>query len=99
MLRFGLVKILGLDIGIVMDGVHLIPLLKFHKKILKDKLMQKWCVCLSSATVITRSNEIDVAAEDIRIVILIHFKDGKRFYWPVLRQRPSADDIEGILGG
>ncbi|XP_072238214.1 inter-alpha-trypsin inhibitor heavy chain H4-like isoform X2 [Leuresthes tenuis] len=52
---------------------------------------------VGSATIIRRINEIDFAAEDIRIVFLIHFKDGKRFYWPVLRQRPSADDIEGIL--
>ncbi|KAM4587063.1 inter-alpha-trypsin inhibitor heavy chain H3-like isoform 3-T4 [Odontesthes bonariensis] len=50
-----------------------------------------------SATIIRRNNEIDVAADDIRIVILIHTKDGKEFYWPVLRQRSSADDIEGIL--
>ncbi|CAG5980790.1 unnamed protein product [Menidia menidia] len=50
-----------------------------------------------SMTIIKRNNEIDIEAEDIRIVILIHIKDGMEFYWPVLRRRPSAGDTEGLL--
>lgn len=45
-----------------------------------------------------RVKEIDVAVEDVRLVILIHEKDGNKFLWPVLRQTPSADNTEGILG-
>lgn len=48
---------------------------------------------------IRRDKEIDVAAGDARIVILIHEKGGKNFLWPVLRQRPSDTNITGILGG
>ncbi|XP_023180293.1 inter-alpha-trypsin inhibitor heavy chain H3-like isoform X2 [Xiphophorus maculatus] len=48
-------------------------------------------------TVIMRTNEIDVAVEDVRLVILVHEKDRNKFLWPVLRQTPSADDIEGFL--
>ncbi|XP_008407908.1 inter-alpha-trypsin inhibitor heavy chain H3-like [Poecilia reticulata] len=48
-------------------------------------------------TVILRVKEIDVAVEDVRLVIFIHEKDGNKFLWPVLRQTPSADDTEGLL--
>lgn len=56
------------------------------------------CVHFSRLTVIMRANEIDVAVEDVRLVILVHEKDRNKFLWPVLRQTPSADDIEGFLG-
>ncbi|XP_007552752.1 inter-alpha-trypsin inhibitor heavy chain H3-like [Poecilia formosa] len=48
-------------------------------------------------TVIMRVKEIDVAVEDVRLVIFIHEKDGNKFLWPVLRQMPSANDTEGLL--
>ncbi|MEQ2240453.1 hypothetical protein ILYODFUR_015085 [Ilyodon furcidens] len=42
-------------------------------------------------------NEFDIAVEDVRLVILVHEKDGNRFLWAVLRQRPFANNIKGIL--
>ncbi|XP_054883457.1 inter-alpha-trypsin inhibitor heavy chain H3-like isoform X2 [Poeciliopsis prolifica] len=48
-------------------------------------------------TVIMRVKEIDVVVEDVRLVILVHEKDGNKFLWPVLRQTPSANDTEGFL--
>ncbi|XP_042363555.1 inter-alpha-trypsin inhibitor heavy chain H3-like [Plectropomus leopardus] len=48
-------------------------------------------------TAIRRQKEIDIAAGDTRMVILIHVNDGKSFLWPVLRQKPSDNNIEGIL--
>lgn len=50
-------------------------------------------------TVISRDKEIDIAAGDIRMVILIHEKGGNKFLWPVLRQQPQDTNGEGILGG
>uniref|UniRef100_A0A3Q2ZJY5 Inter-alpha-trypsin inhibitor heavy chain H3-like n=1 Tax=Kryptolebias marmoratus TaxID=37003 RepID=A0A3Q2ZJY5_KRYMA len=55
-------------------------------------------VIVSRVTVIKRDKEIDIAAEDIRVVILVHEKDGNKFLWPVIRQMPSANNTEGILG-
>uniref|UniRef100_A0A672FZ34 Inter-alpha-trypsin inhibitor heavy chain 3 n=1 Tax=Salarias fasciatus TaxID=181472 RepID=A0A672FZ34_SALFA len=49
-------------------------------------------------TVITRSKEIDIAAGDARIVIIVHEKAGREFLWPVMRQKPSATNTEGLLG-
>uniref|UniRef100_A0A8C3G1A5 Inter-alpha-trypsin inhibitor heavy chain 3b, tandem duplicate 2 n=1 Tax=Cyclopterus lumpus TaxID=8103 RepID=A0A8C3G1A5_CYCLU len=54
---------------------------------------------LSSLTVIRRDKEIDVAAGDTRMVILIHEKDGNEFLWPILRQKPLDNNVSGILGG
>ncbi|XP_051271932.1 inter-alpha-trypsin inhibitor heavy chain H3-like isoform X18 [Dicentrarchus labrax] len=52
---------------------------------------------IGSVTVIRRNKEIDVAAEDSRMVILVQEKDGEEFLWPVLRQRPSDTSVTGIL--
>lgn len=46
---------------------------------------------------IKRNKEIDVTAEDTRMVILIHRKNNKKFLWPVLRLQPSDTAITGIL--
>ncbi|XP_037535781.1 inter-alpha-trypsin inhibitor heavy chain H3b [Nematolebias whitei] len=54
-------------------------------------------ITAGSVTVIKRDKEIDVAAEDVRVIILVHEKDGEKFLWPVLRQRPSASNTEGVL--
>uniref|UniRef100_A0A672G2U8 Inter-alpha-trypsin inhibitor heavy chain 3 n=1 Tax=Salarias fasciatus TaxID=181472 RepID=A0A672G2U8_SALFA len=54
--------------------------------------------CFFSLTVITRSKEIDIAAGDARIVIIVHEKAGREFLWPVMRQKPSTTNIEGLLG-
>lgn len=56
-------------------------------------------VCVSSVTVIIRVEEFDIAIGDTRLALLRHVKDGHRFLWPVLRQKPSVQITEGILGG
>ncbi|XP_028301970.1 inter-alpha-trypsin inhibitor heavy chain H3-like [Gouania willdenowi] len=50
-----------------------------------------------SITVIRRDKEIDVAAGDMRLVIIVHGQTGKELLWPVLRQQPSDNFGEGIL--
>ncbi|MEQ2311185.1 hypothetical protein AMECASPLE_017078 [Ameca splendens] len=54
-------------------------------------------ITAGSLTVIRRDKEIDVAVEDVRLVILVHEKDGDKFLWPALRLKPSASNIEGLL--
>uniref|UniRef100_A0AAQ6AMS2 Inter-alpha-trypsin inhibitor heavy chain H3-like n=1 Tax=Amphiprion ocellaris TaxID=80972 RepID=A0AAQ6AMS2_AMPOC len=54
-------------------------------------------ITVGSMTVIRRDKEIDVAAADARLIILVHQKNGEEFLWPVLRQKPSATNMEGIL--
>ncbi|XP_047195372.1 inter-alpha-trypsin inhibitor heavy chain H3-like [Hippoglossus stenolepis] len=54
-------------------------------------------ITAGSVTVIKRNKEVDVATGDIRIVILLHERHGEKFLWPVLRQHPSDNSIEGIL--
>lgn len=56
-------------------------------------------VYFSSVTVNRRDIVINVAAEDIHMTIFVHEKDGNKFLWPVLTQRTSASNTEGILGG
>ncbi|XP_029005878.1 inter-alpha-trypsin inhibitor heavy chain H4-like [Betta splendens] len=48
-------------------------------------------------TAIGRDKEFDVAIRDTRMVVLIHEVDGNKFLWPVLRQKPSDNSIDGIL--
>ncbi|XP_026203022.1 inter-alpha-trypsin inhibitor heavy chain H4-like [Anabas testudineus] len=48
-------------------------------------------------TVFGRDKEFDVAVGDTHMVILVHEKDGNKFLWPILRQRPSDDGVDGIL--
>lgn len=52
----------------------------------------------SSISVFGRDKEFDVAVGDMRMIILIHEKDGEEFLWPVLRQKPLVNNTEGILG-
>ncbi|XP_039468571.1 inter-alpha-trypsin inhibitor heavy chain H3-like [Oreochromis aureus] len=54
-------------------------------------------VTAGSVTVIMRNNEIDIAAGDVRLVILVHEKNSIKFLWPVLRQHPSANNTDGLL--
>uniref|UniRef100_A0A3Q0QY05 Inter-alpha-trypsin inhibitor heavy chain 3 n=1 Tax=Amphilophus citrinellus TaxID=61819 RepID=A0A3Q0QY05_AMPCI len=51
----------------------------------------------TGVTVIIRNKEIDIAAGDMRLVILVHEKNGEKFLWPVLRQHPSTNNTEGLL--
>lgn len=59
----------------------------------------KWQTYFLSVTVIRRDKEIDVAAGDVRMVILIQEKGHQQFLWPVLRQKPMDSNATGILGG
>lgn len=62
-------------------------------------LKKSWVTpCFSSVTVIVRNNEIDVATGDMRMVIIVHENNGPKILWPVLRQRPSDNNAEGLLG-
>ncbi|XP_030277140.1 inter-alpha-trypsin inhibitor heavy chain H3 isoform X2 [Sparus aurata] len=54
-------------------------------------------ITVGSVTVIKRDKEIDVAAGDTRLLILIHNRGQKEFLWPVLRQLPSDPSATGIL--
>uniref|UniRef100_A0A8C6P9T3 Inter-alpha-trypsin inhibitor heavy chain 3b, tandem duplicate 1 n=1 Tax=Nothobranchius furzeri TaxID=105023 RepID=A0A8C6P9T3_NOTFU len=55
-------------------------------------------ITAGSVTIFKRDKEVDVTAGDVRLVILVHEKNGNKFLWPVLRQKPSASNAEGILG-
>ncbi|XP_008284537.1 inter-alpha-trypsin inhibitor heavy chain H3-like [Stegastes partitus] len=54
-------------------------------------------ITVGSMVVIRRDKEIDVAAGDVRLILLIHNKNGDEFLWPVIRQKPNATDTEGLL--
>ncbi|KAM6947919.1 inter-alpha-trypsin inhibitor heavy chain H3 [Lycodopsis pacificus] len=54
-------------------------------------------ITAGSLTVIRRDKEIDVAAGDTRMIIVIHEQNGEEFLWPVLRQRPLDNNVSGIL--
>ncbi|XP_078803057.1 inter-alpha-trypsin inhibitor heavy chain H3-like isoform X2 [Oryzias latipes] len=50
-----------------------------------------------SATIIRTEKEIDIEAEDIRLIIYIHQKDREHLLWPALRQIPSESNMDGLL--
>ncbi|KAM8757215.1 inter-alpha-trypsin inhibitor heavy chain H3 isoform 2-T2 [Acanthopagrus schlegelii] len=54
-------------------------------------------ITAGSVTVIKRDKEIDIAAGDTRLLILIHNRGHKESLWPVLRQLPSDPSTTGIL--
>ncbi|XP_070759209.1 inter-alpha-trypsin inhibitor heavy chain H3-like [Enoplosus armatus] len=54
-------------------------------------------ITVGSVTVIRRDKEVDVAAGDTRMVIVIHEQGDKEFIWPVLRQQPSDNNVTGML--
>ncbi|XDV51328.1 hypothetical protein PO909_020224 [Leuciscus waleckii] len=49
-------------------------------------------------SLILRSNEMDVTMGNIRVVILLHKKNGEVFLWPDVRQQPKDVGLTGILG-
>uniref|UniRef100_A0A672YA59 Inter-alpha-trypsin inhibitor heavy chain 3 n=1 Tax=Sphaeramia orbicularis TaxID=375764 RepID=A0A672YA59_9TELE len=53
---------------------------------------------VDTMTVIKRDKETDITVGETRLVILLHETAGKQFLWPVLRQAPSDNNTEGILG-
>ncbi|XP_019736232.1 inter alpha-trypsin inhibitor, heavy chain 4-like isoform X2 [Hippocampus comes] len=54
-------------------------------------------ITAGSVTVIKQDMEVDITVGDIRLIILLHENSGEKFLWPVLRQRSSDVDAEGIL--
>ncbi|XP_067243912.1 inter-alpha-trypsin inhibitor heavy chain H3-like isoform X2 [Chanodichthys erythropterus] len=49
-------------------------------------------------SLILRSNEMDVTMGNIRVVVLLHKKNGDVFLWPAIRQKPKDVSLMGILG-
>lgn len=49
-------------------------------------------------TVVVNNKKIHVTAGKMRLVILVHEKNGNKFLWPVLKKHRSANDSEGLLG-
>ncbi|XP_048029054.1 inter-alpha-trypsin inhibitor heavy chain H3-like isoform X2 [Megalobrama amblycephala] len=49
-------------------------------------------------SLILRSNEMDVTMGNIRVVVLLHKKNGDVFLWPGVRQQPKDVSLMGILG-
>ncbi|XP_070759215.1 inter-alpha-trypsin inhibitor heavy chain H3-like [Enoplosus armatus] len=54
-------------------------------------------ITVGSVTAIRRDKEVDVAAGDTRMAIVIHEQGDKEFIWPVLRQQPSDNNVTGML--
>uniref|UniRef100_A0A3P8ZSL5 Inter-alpha-trypsin inhibitor heavy chain H3-like n=1 Tax=Esox lucius TaxID=8010 RepID=A0A3P8ZSL5_ESOLU len=50
-----------------------------------------------SVSLILRDKEMDVTMGSTRVIIMLYERDGKVFLWPVLRQRPTGDNISGIM--
>ncbi|KAI4888781.1 hypothetical protein NFI96_021602, partial [Prochilodus magdalenae] len=51
-----------------------------------------------SVSVILRNNEVDITMGSVRIVVLLHKRDGDVFLWPAVRQPPQGSSVQGILG-
>ncbi|XP_041944217.1 inter-alpha-trypsin inhibitor heavy chain H3-like isoform X3 [Alosa sapidissima] len=45
-----------------------------------------------------RENEMEVSSGSLLIIIFLHQKDGDRFLWPAVKQRPSNTALVGIMG-
>ncbi|XP_063330751.1 inter-alpha-trypsin inhibitor heavy chain H3-like [Pelmatolapia mariae] len=54
-------------------------------------------ITAGSVTVVVHNKKVHVTAGKMRLVILVHEKNGNKFLWPVLKKHPSADDSEGLL--
>lgn len=55
-------------------------------------------ITLNSINLILRANEFDVTLGNIRVVILLHKKNGGVFLWPAVWQQPKGVTLSGILG-
>jgi hypothetical protein len=49
-------------------------------------------------SLILRDKEMDVTIASTRVVIMLYKRNGIKFLWPVLRQRPTGDNIIGLMG-
>uniref|UniRef100_A0A4W5Q3Z3 Inter-alpha-trypsin inhibitor heavy chain H3-like n=1 Tax=Hucho hucho TaxID=62062 RepID=A0A4W5Q3Z3_9TELE len=50
-----------------------------------------------SVSLILRDKEMDVTIASTRVVIMLYKRNGIKFLWPVLRQRPTGENIIGIM--
>uniref|UniRef100_A0AAZ3PS88 Inter-alpha-trypsin inhibitor heavy chain H3-like n=1 Tax=Oncorhynchus tshawytscha TaxID=74940 RepID=A0AAZ3PS88_ONCTS len=50
-----------------------------------------------SVSLILRDKEVDITIGLTRIIIMLYERNGIKFLWPVLRQRPTGDNIMGIM--
>ncbi|XP_064859207.1 inter-alpha-trypsin inhibitor heavy chain H3-like isoform X1 [Oncorhynchus nerka] len=50
-----------------------------------------------SVSLILRDKEVDITIGLTRIIIMLYERNGIKFLWPVLRQRPTGDNIIGIM--
>ncbi|XP_029538241.1 inter-alpha-trypsin inhibitor heavy chain H3-like isoform X4 [Oncorhynchus nerka] len=50
-----------------------------------------------SVSLILRDKEMDVTIASTRVVIMLYKRNGIKFLWPVLRQRPTGDNIIGLM--
>ncbi|MCJ8744184.1 hypothetical protein PDJAM_G00115560 [Pangasius djambal] len=52
---------------------------------------------LDSVSIFLRDNELDITMGSVRVVFLLHKKDGQVLLWPSIRQRPRNTKAQGIL--
>nr|XP_046196188.1 inter-alpha-trypsin inhibitor heavy chain H4-like isoform X2 [Oncorhynchus gorbuscha] len=50
-----------------------------------------------SVSLILRDKEVDITIGLTRIIIMLYERNGIKFLWPVLRQRPTGGNIMGIM--
>ncbi|XP_029549178.1 inter-alpha-trypsin inhibitor heavy chain H3 [Salmo trutta] len=50
-----------------------------------------------SVSLILRDKEVDITIGSTRIIIMLYERNGIKFLWPALRQRPTGDNIMGIV--
>lgn len=53
---------------------------------------------LHSMSIFLRDNELDITMGSVRVVLLLHKKNGHVFLWPSIRQQPKNGSTKGILG-
>lgn len=51
-----------------------------------------------SVSLTLRNNEVEVSAQSVHVLILLHHMDGDRFLWPAVKQRPLNTALVGIMG-
>ncbi|XP_036414962.1 inter-alpha-trypsin inhibitor heavy chain H3-like isoform X3 [Colossoma macropomum] len=51
-----------------------------------------------SVSLILKNDELNVTMGTVRVVFLLHKKDGDVFLWPAVRQLPQGITLQGILG-
>ncbi|KAM9408198.1 inter-alpha-trypsin inhibitor heavy chain H3-like [Pholidichthys leucotaenia] len=87
---------LGTDIHVEVD-TNEISLSQGHSRTVISASTDQAIISDERMRLTKQDKEIAFTAGDVRLVILVHEKDGEKFLWPSLGQRPSATNIEGLL--